>query len=76
MPLPFFFRAFFLPPLAKVGLCADTADDVGVDVEATGVSGEEKREPGDEDLSRSIKEAVDDARSFEGTFKCDPDGVG
>ena len=39
------------------------------------MSGDEERDPGDEDLSLSRREADDDARSFDGTFKCEPDGV-
>jgi hypothetical protein len=69
------FGGFRLPPLANTGLWAETADDVGVDIEATGVAGDEDRDMGEEDLSLSMNEAVDEARSFDGTFKCEPDGV-
>jgi hypothetical protein len=51
-----------------MGLCPENPDDVGVDTEPTG---EDSRET-DEEWSRSMKEAVEESRSFDGTFDCDP----
>jgi len=48
---------------------------VDVEVEATGVVGEEEGESGEDDPSRSMNGAVDDSRSLEGTFDCDVDDV-
>ena len=71
------FTGFRLPPFgSNTGLWPDIAEEVGVEMEATGVSGEEDRDPGDEDLSCSLNEAVEDARSFDGTFECELDATG
>ena len=53
------------PAGGRTGLC-DEKDDDGVAAEAT--PGEDPREELDD---RSRNEAVDEARSFEGTFECD-----
>jgi hypothetical protein len=75
IPTAFPFLLFPIPlaVLAKDGLCAERAEDVDVEVEATGVVGEEEGESGEDDFSRSMNDA--DSRSLEGTFDCDVDGV-
>jgi hypothetical protein len=62
--LPFFFFPGPMVPATTEGL----VDEEGVDVEAAAVSGERERNVGDDELSRSMKDAVDDSRSLDGTF--------
>lgn len=54
-----------------LGLLPEAEVDVGVDVEATGVSRDEL-DSGDEDWS-ATNEAVELARSFDGTLDCEPE---
>lgn len=69
LPLDFGFGGlpFFLP--GRGGLCVEIAD-AGVDMDAIGVPGEVERELGDE--REGSKEAMEDSRSLDGTFDCDP----
>jgi hypothetical protein len=65
----FFFTLPVTLPRRTAGLWAENADEVGVDADAIGVPGDEYEESGEEDLSCSRKEAVDDSRSLDGTFE-------
>ena len=57
---------FFLPA-GRGGLWAEKADvEVGVDVDAIGVPGDEERELGDD--REGSKEAMEESRSFDGIF--------
>lgn len=65
IPLALSGLPFFLP--GRGGLCAENADvDVGVDIDAMGVPGDEEREL-EEDLT-SPRGAVEESRSLEGIF--------
>jgi hypothetical protein len=70
LPLGLGFRGlpFFLPG-GREGLCAESPE-VGVDVDAMGVPGEEERELGDD--REGWKEAIDESRSLDGIFDWDP----
>jgi hypothetical protein len=53
------------------GVCAENADvDVGVDIDAMGVSGDVERELGEEKVGP--REAIEESRSLEGTLDWDP----
>lgn len=54
----------------KLGLCPENPDDVGVPMTEANPGEDDREEPGVEDLS--MKEAVDESRSLEGTFDCEP----
>jgi len=71
LPLGLIFSGlpFFLP--GRGGLCAENADvEVGVDMDAMGVPGEVERELGDD--RKGSTEAIEESRSLDGTFDCEP----
>jgi len=60
---------FFLP--GRGGLCVENADvEVGVEADAIGVPGDVERELGDD--RECSNEAMEESRSLDGTFDCDP----
>lgn len=62
-PFPIFFEE-------RLGLC-ENEDDAGVATEAP--PGEEERDESDID-DLSLKDAVEESRSFDGIFECEDDG--